>query len=395
MKHLPTALCLSLALAAVAPSSAHAQQGSCGPAGTSRLLAAMPVTSSSYQPTGATYPEGVAVVGSRVVVSGPATFGTAGNGSPSQLTIFDRHDGRLRAQVPVVGEDLSAEHALSELAAWGDWVYAPSTQLGLLRWRIGGNGATPAQESASTPFCSVSIPAPCRVVTDRCPADVRPNLPPLPNGVAVDEHGTSWVTDSLQGIVWRVTPREDGAPATPEVFACSRALQGSGSEGLGLFGANGVALSGGSLYVSVTFGPMDPQGPTSVLYRIPLTAPSTLVPVYTWHPAQVAPGVFVPPVADGVRVHPRTGHVFVVLGGQNAVSELDVSRSPAVEVNRFTRTAPDHPFANPSTVAFSPDGDAAYVTNHAILCCLEGDPNPGCTCTSARSLFGVVELCVR
>lgn len=369
--------------------------GSCGAAGTSRVLATMPVTSTGYQPTGPTYPEGTAVVGGRVIVSGPANFGTAGNGSPSQLTIFDRHSGALRMQVPVVGEDLSAEHALSELASWGDYVYAPSTQLGVLRWRIQGNGQTPAQERVSTPFCSATGASPCHVDTTRCPADVRPGLPPLPNGITVDSHGTSYVTDALQGIVWRISARDDGAPSTPEVFACSRALQGSGTEGLSLFGANGIAEHDGSLYVSVTFGPMEATGPSSVIYRIRKRAPATLEPVFTYHPVQVAPGVMVPPIADGVRIHPRSGHLFVVLGGQNQLSELDISRSPAVEVGRFSRTDSDHPFSNPSTVAFSPDGDSAYVSNHAIMCCLAGDPNPACVCSGAQNLFGVIELCVR
>lgn len=46
--------------------------------------------------------------------------------------------------------------------------------------------------------------------------------------------------------------QDDDPPAAPEVFACSRALQGSGSEGLSLFGANGIAERDGALYVSVT-----------------------------------------------------------------------------------------------------------------------------------------------
>lgn len=390
-------------VASVDPRAAWAH-GSCGPAGSSRVLATMPAPTAGYQPSGPTYPEGVAVIGSRVVVSGPATFGTAGNNSPSQLTIFDRRDGTLRAQVPVVGEALAAEHALSELAAWGDYVYAPSTQLGVLRWRIQGNGHTPTQEAVSTPFCSATGSVPCHTVTSACPADVRAGLPPLPNGIAVDDDGTTYVTDSLQGIVWRIAGRDDddrcdhdgpATPATPEVFACSRALQGSGTEGLSMFGANGVALSGGALYVAVTFGPIDAQGPTSVIYRIPKSSPTTLDPVFTYHGALVAPGVVAPPIADGLRVNPHTGHLFVVLGGQNQVSELDISRSPVVEVGRFSRTAPDHPFTNPSTIAFSPDGATGYVSNHAIMCCLSGDPNPACACSGAQGLFGVIEVCVR
>jgi DNA-binding beta-propeller fold protein YncE len=370
----------------------NAGADTCEP-GDSRVLAAMPVANAAFPPTGPTYPEGVAVVGHRVVVSGPATFGTAGNGSPSQLTIFDRHSGALLGEVPVVGEDLDAEHAQSELAAWKNYVYSPNTQLGVLRWKLAGDG-TPAQESVSAPFCSVSIPFPCLAPASACPADMRYGLPPLPNGIAVADDGASYVTDSLQGIVWRVAPAGGGAPAAPEAVFCSPLLQGSGTEGLGLFGANGIAVAGDDLYVSVTFGPLGPTGPTSVVYRLDRQNPTALETVYTYEPAEVAPGVFVPPIADGLRLHPRTGHLFVVLGGHNQLSELDLSTSPATEVARYGRTDADRPFFNPSTVAFSPDGGAAYVSNHAITCCLPGDPSPACTCTAAQDLFGVIEVCL-
>src|SRR5689334_25357392 len=77
--------------------------GACAP-GSSTLLAAMPVDQNAFPPTGPTYPEGTAVLDHRIITSGPANFGTAGNGSPSQLTVFDRHSGDLLAEVPLQGE---------------------------------------------------------------------------------------------------------------------------------------------------------------------------------------------------------------------------------------------------------------------------------------------------
>ena len=384
---------LALALLAAAPAApALADGGECGAAGASRLLASMPVSQPAFPPTGPTYPEGTAVLDHRVILSGPATFGTAGNGSPSQLTVFDRHSGALLAQVPIVGENLAFEHAQSELFAFRNFVYSPNTQLGLLRWQLPGDAA-PIQESVSTPFCSVTGGFPCHLESDRCPGDVRPGLPPLPNGVTVDEDGTSYVTDSLQGIVWKIAPAGNG-PTVPEVLFCSRALQGAGNEGLTLFGANGIAVDGGSVYVSVTFGPFAATGPTSVVYRLDKQSPGTLTAIYTYQPVEVAPGIFAPPIADGLRFNPKNGHLFVVLGGQNQISELELGCGQATEVRRLSRGGADHPFLNPSTIAFSPNGDTAYVSNHAITCCLPGDPNPGCTCTSAQDLFGVIELCL-
>lgn len=382
-----------LAISTAALAHDDADLGECEDLGDSSVFAVMPDPGEGYQPTGRTYPEGVAVIGDRVIVSGPATFGTAGNGSPSQLTVFDKDSGALVSEVPVVGELLAYEHALSELASWKNYAYAPSTQLGLLRWDFQGNEDSPDQESVSTPFCSVSGPVPCTVATDACPADIRPGLPPLPNGVAVDKDGTAYVTDSLQGIVWRIPALEDGAaPAEPEVAFCSRDLQGAGDDGLTLFGANGVAIDHDDLYVSVTFGAPDASGVfTSAVYRLDLDDPTALELVHTYAPGEVAPGIYVPPIADGLRWNKETETLFVVLGGQNAVSELDPETGE--ELARYTRTDADHPFVNPSTIAFGEDG-AAYVSNHAITCCLEGDPNPACACTGAADYFGVIELCV-
>ncbi len=381
-----------LGLAAGATAGPH----HCSPAGGSELFAAMPVTSPFFPPTGPTYPEGVALLGGRVITSGPANFGTAGNGSPSQLTIFDETTGALRAEVGLVGEDLSQEHALSELFAYQQYVYAPSTQLGVVRFRFDGpHDDAPEQQNYSSPFCSVTIPFPCLQPTDKCPADIRPGLPPLPNGIVVDK-GDVYVTDSLQGIVWKMKKAAPAQlPVSTEVLFCARELQGSGTEGLGLFGANGIAAIGDWLYVSVTFGPFGPGGPTSPIYRLRKDGTGSLETVYTYLPVEVAPGIFVPPIADGLRWDDKGKRLFVVLGGQNQVSELELAPGGATgtEVARYSRTDADHPFFNPSTIALGDDG-LAYVTNHAITCCLPGDPNPACGgCFNAQDYFGVVRLC--
>lgn len=373
---------------------AHADDGVCEDPGATRVFARMPVDDATWPPTGATYPEGVAVVANRVIVSGPATFGTAGNGSPSQLTVFDASTGDLLAEVPVVGEDLDQEHALSELATFKKVAYAPSTQLGVLAWDFSGKSDTPDQQNVSTPFCSVTGYYPCHVDSDACPADVLAGLPPLPNGIAVGHGGTVYVADSLQGIVWKVEPDASGAAVDPEVLFCSADLQGSGTSGLGLFGANGIAVADDTLYVGVTFGPLDANWvPTSTIYRLDLDAPDALEEVYTFAAQEVAPGIFVPPIADGLRYDEENDQLYVVLGGQNAVAVLDLGGAEVTEVARYTRTDADMPFTNPSTVALDDDG-RAFVSNHAITACLDGDPNPDCTAYGADDYFGVVEICL-
>jgi hypothetical protein len=382
-------ICLFAVFAAAA---ARSNDGRCDDVGSTSVLAHLPVHATTAPPTGATYPEGVAIFGGRVIVSGPATFGTAGNGSPSQLTVFDAETGALRAEVPVVGENLAFEHALSELAVSQHYVYAPSSQLGVLRWSFAGRSDHPEQESVSTPFCSVTGGIPCHVDTDACPADIRPGLPPLPNGITVAPDGDIYVTDSLQGIVWAIDGHA-ARPATPRVLACSAAFQGSGTDGMSMFGANGIAIVGDEIYVAVSFGPPDANGlPTSPIYRFDRDDPAHMEVAYTFGAISPAPGILVPPVADGLRYDPDTDRLLVVLAGQNAVAELDLGEEPLHEVARTSRAGVDTPFLNPSTVALA-DGGHAYVSNHAASCCLDGDPNPACTCHGAADAFAVIEMC--
>ncbi|MFF4499100.1 hypothetical protein [Streptomyces sp. NPDC001401] len=68
----------------------------------------------------------------------------------------------------------------------------------------------------------------------------------LPNGLALDErHGVLYAADSAQGIVWRV-PQAGG---TPTVWAKDTALDPVPVTGAG-FGANGVKVHGGAVWVS-------------------------------------------------------------------------------------------------------------------------------------------------
>jgi hypothetical protein len=387
------------ALAVPSRALAHEEDEDDTAIGESSVLAQMPLSlaQESFPPAGAAYPEGVGVVGSRVIVSGPATFGTAGNGTPSQLTVFDKEDGALLAQIPVQGELTEFEHALSEIAVFKKRVYASSTQLGVLSWDFSKKAGTPAQVSVSTPFCSVTGPFPCHYEAQAgdaaCSADIRPGLPPLPNGIDVDSQGDIYVTDSLQGIVWHI---DGGAtqPAVARPLVCSRALQGAGEEGLSLFGANGVAVVGDDLYIGVTFGPLDAHFvPTSSIYRFPKEGGTAadLELVYSFAPVEVAPGVYVPPIADGLAYDRDTEQLYVVLGGQNAVAELDLAGDTVVEVARFTRESGPLPFLNPSTLALDEDG-RAFVTNHAITACLPGSPDPTCARFDAAAHFGVLRL---
>jgi hypothetical protein len=59
------------------------------------------------------FPEGVAIAKSRVYVAGPANLGTAGKG-PSVVTVLHQSNGKLITEIPIQGENLAFEQAISD-----------------------------------------------------------------------------------------------------------------------------------------------------------------------------------------------------------------------------------------------------------------------------------------
>jgi hypothetical protein len=109
------------------------------------------------------FPEGVVRSGLYTYVTGPATFGTAGNGTPSKIWVYNTVNGNLVHTEDVVGEDLSQEHANSCAAVdgWGR-LYVLNTQLGLIRYSPTGNGNLVGQQVYGQPVANL---LPCNAVS--------------------------------------------------------------------------------------------------------------------------------------------------------------------------------------------------------------------------------------
>ena len=120
--------------------------------------------------------------------------------APSVVTVLHRSNGQLITEIPIAGEQLAFEHALSGIAvdAAGD-VFVVSTQLGVIRIHRHGNRY---QQSAyapplpDLPACAPGGPQPC------APTPI--DLPPLSNELAFDAAGNLYVTDSLQATIFRI-----------------------------------------------------------------------------------------------------------------------------------------------------------------------------------------------
>ncbi|HEY0172019.1 MAG TPA: SMP-30/gluconolactonase/LRE family protein [Pyrinomonadaceae bacterium] len=315
-------------LTSVGAKSPHAR-----PFGDAQVLATFPT------PPG--FPEGIAVKGNKVYVSGPARFGTAGTG-PSTVVAFNRDSGALEATYATQGEALEFEHANSCIAFDGAGrLYVLNTQLGIYRIDTGSG----QQESYSAPF--PDLPA-CDGTNAPCSPTIF-DAPSLPNDIAFDEDGSAYVTDSMQATIWRVAP----GGGTPQVWFQDARL-GTVPGGIG---ANGIRLSPdrSKAYVVVSVGPTG-QG---FIYTLPLVAApqaSDLAVFKAFAPTDLPDGI-----AFG-----KSGKLYVAIAtpGLSGVVILDASGS---EVGRLQNAAPGavFPYDSPANIAFDGHG-SLLVVNHAF-----------------------------
>ena len=324
-------LAAAAAAASLLPATAAAKQPR--PYGDVQVLATFPT------PPG--FPEGIAVKGNKVYVSGPARFGTAGTG-PSTVVAYNRDTGATEATYTTQGEALQYEHANSCIAFDGNGkLYVLNIQLGMYRIDTGSG----QQESYSEPF--PDLPS-----CDGNNAPCSPTLfdaPSLPNDIAFDEDGSAYVTDSLQATIWRV-PAGGGAP---QVYFQDARL-GTVPNGIG---ANGIRLSPdrSKLFVVVS---IDPTG-MPFIYTLPLVAQPQASDLTVFK--AFAPG----DIPDGIAFG-KSSNLYVAIATPLA-SGIAVLNPSGAETGRLTNPAgsPVFPYDSPANVAFDGHG-SLLVTNHAF-----------------------------
>jgi hypothetical protein len=325
------------------------------------------------------FPEGVVVSGHTAYVSGPATFGTAGQG-PSYIHAFDTATGARVTTISVAGEDLTQEHALSCITTDGlGRLYALSTQLGVVRIDTQTGAQTVYATIPHLAACNALPPGPCKVgdwsclppgpcTSGRClpPGPCTPNglgqcLPPgpcapvaadrgsLPNDLAFDDAGNLYITDSFQATIFRVAP--GGGQA--EAFYQDARLDTSTIPGFAL-GLNGIRVSPdrSKLIFTQTFGI------NAGVLSLPLMnhpPPYTLQMVRPYQNGELPDGL-----AFGA-----SGRLYVTLAGSNQIGLIDHAG------HEFYRISSPS-FDNPANVGFDAAG-SLLVTNHALF----GNPADG------------------
>jgi sugar lactone lactonase YvrE len=297
------------------------------------------------------FPEGIAVHGDRVYVSGPARFGTAGTG-PSAIQVYDRNTSTLIQTIVVAGEMLEDEHAVSNIAVDGAGrLYALSTQLGVIRFVRQGQGYV--QESYGAPIPDLE---PCATAVAPC-SPTAFDLPPIVNDIVFDAQGYAYVTDSLQATIFRYAPGGGAA----EIWFQSASFEGGDPIP---FGLNGLRLNPERthLYFVVSTTLANPiQG---VIYRLPLVnqpTPADLEVFYTYDTQVFGPFGEIPDqLAFGAR-----GDLYVSLAVSNQISVLSPN---GVEKMRIASAPTDSiPLDSPAGIAFDASSKSLLIANHALL----------------------------
>jgi hypothetical protein len=181
---------------------------------------------------------------------------------------------------------------------------------------------------------------------------------PEPDYAAWGTDGSLYVTDYIQGLIWRVPP--GGGEA--HVWFTSPQIDGT------QFGPAGIVLMPDlhTLMFSTSAGPpIGPSPTTGKLYTIPIRPdgkPGPLKQLWESGPTQGP---------DGFALA-RSGNIYLALVGPNANQLVVLSPTGQViaHITHDGTSGPgDVPFDSPSSVAF--DGDRMIVTNDAFF---TGDP---------------------
>lgn len=329
---------LAIVLASTLAGIGEAEAGPPRPFGDARVLAKVPT------PPG--FPEGIASSNNLVWVSGPAAFGTAGQG-PSRVLLYHAGTGTLLKSWATQGEDLSQEHANSSLAL--DRLlraYVLNTQLGIYRVSLAGK-----QEPYSAPF--PDLPA-CFAVPAGTPCSPTPfDAPSLPNDIAFDKSGNAYVTDSFQATIWRV-PRGGGQP---QIWFQDIRLASTS------FGTNGIRLDPNrtKVYFTVT-ADLDNR---AFVYTLPLVAAPTAASLQVFH--EYTNG----DLPDGIAFG-KSGRLYVAIATPFASGVSILGPGGAEEVRLANEGNPIFPYDSPANIAFDGKG-SILVTNHAFA---TGGTNP-------------------
>lgn len=289
----------------------------------------------AHVPPSPGFPEGVAVEGKTMYVSGPAQSGNLGNGV---VYAFSTQTGALLRTLPISPVEQGKENGFAGDALDGSGHVYVAGQQGVIRLDLTTGQRIRYAAIPDLHPCSVT-PAPCSPTSS--------DRPPFPNDVAFDSAGNLYVTDSFQATVWRVAP----GGGDPAVWC-----QDSRFDAPSL-GPNGVRMRPNSTDVVITVsGP-----PGGIFVLTPSADGSKCDRVSSLH--AYGDGE----LPDGLA-YGTSGRLYVTLAGTNQVAVIDQGGS---ETTRYSGPARDGatsvPWDSPASVAFDNSSGSLLVANHALV----------------------------
>jgi sugar lactone lactonase YvrE len=271
---------------------------------------------------------------------------------PSKVFVYDR-EGRLRRDVELRRQDLSADHGIQGLAFDGRgrlYVLDRSATPRVVRINLRTGRQRDYAAFRDVPPCSSPEQADCSAtVTD---AAAVPDYP------AFDRRGRLYVTDLEQALIWRV-PEGGGRP---RVWLTDPRLES-------IFGPNGIQFTSPReiLFACTAMSPSTGNPTSGALFNVRVRrngSPGQLRPIWRSKP-------FDGP--DGFAVG-RSGRVYTALAGANQIVVLspegeELARVPVTPVENQMMEVP---LDGPASVAFL--GRRLLVTNQTDP--LAGPGNP-------------------
>lgn len=303
--------------------------GQGGNVGSSKLV--------TFLPAEPGFPEGVVVVGHLAFVTVPAVFGNAG-APVSRIYVVNVRTNKLVDEIVIQSQDPAFDHGISGITADAiGRLYVTAIPGGVLR-------IDPVTGTEEVYAVIPDVPPPFPFI---------PDLPPLPNDLAFDVDGTLYVTDTLQGIIWKVPLGAPGGVA--QVFLENPVWIGDPAAcgPAGCVGLNGIRFGlDGLIYFIVS------AIPEGFIYRVPANGTLADVELFVGLPAGQGPDG----LAFGV-----SGRLYVTMVFANEIAVYDTD---GVEVDRFVgpikvKGQQTIPYDAPAVLAF--DRRWVVVVNHALL----------------------------
>ena len=346
MRRAVAACTLVLALLAAAPAPAQER-----PRFDARLLAKVPVP--GYPAQAYTHPNGRIYEGTYTNPSGDSL----------RSRVFEYSaDGTLLRSWTVPGQDLSAEHGtqVATSDARGRLVLLDRTPARMLLLDLGTGEFTQVASFPDLPACPGGEPQPgCSpTLGDR---------PPMPNYAAWGPDGSLYVTDYLQGVVWRIPP----GGGEPAVWLADRKLDGD------MFGTTGIDLAADrrTLLISQqsSGGGGDGNPSTGKLYSVAIQPDGSPGPMQALWESGPVDG------PDGFGIA-TSGRIYLALLSTNQLVVLEADGS---EIERVSSPL----FDSPSNAAFL--GTSVIVANQSFV---EGNPDNWSLVDVAVGETGLEEL---